>query len=144
MRIRPSTLHLYTTNTAIARRKMSAAKDIVPRAEGATRSVSNSWSASQQLPTRAAPSTSPSLAFHSPPTGVSIGPFGGAMAARAKSLTPFATEDIKVLLLENVNATGQDLLRAQGYQVEALTTSLGEDELIARIKYRPSPRRNPD
>jgi D-3-phosphoglycerate dehydrogenase len=56
------------------------------------------------------------------------------MAHRSKSLTRFATGDMRVLLLENVNATGQDLLRAQGYQVEALTTSLGEDELVERIK----------
>jgi D-3-phosphoglycerate dehydrogenase len=71
--------------------------------------------------------------------------FAAAMAAQhqppsaARSLKPFATADIKVLLLENVNATGQDLLRAQGYQVEALSTSLAEDELVERIKSVPSP-----
>jgi len=119
---------------------MSSAKDIIPpRAGRVSRSaVSNSWSA-QQLP--APLSTSPSLAFHSPPrpsmgAGASL---AAAMAAQhpARSLTPFATADIKVLLLENVNATGQDLLRAQGYQVEALSTSLGEDELVKRIKSLP-------
>ena len=51
-----------------------------------------------------------------------------------KALKPFATKDIKVLLLENVNKTGQDILREQGYQVEALKTSLKEDELIEKIK----------
>ncbi len=53
----------------------------------------------------------------------------------SKTLKPFATKDIKVLLLENVNKTGQDILRGQGYQVEALKTSLKEDELIEKIRY---------
>lgn len=52
-----------------------------------------------------------------------------------KHLKPFATEDIKILLLENVNKTGRDLLEAQGYQVTFLKTSLPEDELIAKIRW---------
>lgn len=52
----------------------------------------------------------------------------------AKSLKPFATEDIKVLLLENVNQTGRDILSDQGYQVEFLKSSLPEDELIEKIR----------
>ena len=44
------------------------------------------------------------------------------------------TEDIKILLLENVNKIGQDLLSQQGYQVEALKSSLPEDELIEKIR----------
>ena len=52
----------------------------------------------------------------------------------AKQLTAFATEDIKILLLENVNQTGRDALTKQGYQVEALKSSLTEDQLIAKIK----------
>ena len=60
--------------------------------------------------------------------------------ASAKSLKPFATEDIKILLLENVNKTGRDILTAQGYQVEALKSSLPEDELINKIRWgRSSP-----
>lgn len=39
-----------------------------------------------------------------------------------------------MLLLENVNQTGQDILRKQGYQVEALKSSLPEDELIEKIR----------
>lgn len=55
-------------------------------------------------------------------------------ALRSKKLKPFVTEDIKILLLENVNQTGRDVLNKQGYQVESLKTSLGEDELIQRIR----------
>lgn len=39
-----------------------------------------------------------------------------------------------MLLLENVNQTGRDILRKQGYQVEALKSSLPEDELIEKIR----------
>lgn len=57
-----------------------------------------------------------------------------ASASGAKQLKPFNTEDIKILLLENVNQTGQDILKAQGYQVEFLKTSLPEDKLIEKIR----------
>lgn len=52
----------------------------------------------------------------------------------ATQLKPFVTEDIKILLLENINQTGRDVLIKQGYQVDFLKTSLGEDELIQRIR----------
>lgn len=55
-------------------------------------------------------------------------------SAKAKQLKPFATEDIRILLLENINETGRDILLKQGYQVEALKTSLSEDELIEKIR----------
>src|SRR3569833_3414799 len=67
-------------------------------------------------------SVSPTTTFHSPPH------FSGG--ARAKQLKPFDSKDFKVLLLENVNQTGRDILKEQGYQVEALKSSLPEDELI--------------
>lgn len=54
--------------------------------------------------------------------------------APPKKLQPFKESDFKILLLENVNKTGQDILRAQGYQVEALKSSLPEDQLIEKIK----------
>jgi D-3-phosphoglycerate dehydrogenase / 2-oxoglutarate reductase len=54
--------------------------------------------------------------------------------AAAKQLKPFREEDIKILLLENVNKTGVDILRGQGYQVETMKSSLGEDQLIDKIK----------
>ena len=80
-------------------------------------------------------SVSPAATFHSPPSS-----FGGASMSRtttnsvAKQLKPFDTQDIKILLLENVNQSGKDILSAQGYQVEALKTSLPEDELIKKIR----------
>ena len=51
-----------------------------------------------------------------------------------KPLKPFREQDIKILLLENVNQTGRDMLKGQGYQVEFLKSSLPEDQLIEKIK----------
>ncbi len=102
------------------------AQDIGPNANGLSRQVSRSLSIS----------TSPTTTFHSPASS-----FGGAQLTRKttgafpKPLKPFATEDIKILLLENVNQTGQDLLKGQGYQVEFLKSSLPEDKLIEKIRY---------
>ena len=56
------------------------------------------------------------------------------LRAEAKQLKPFNTEDVKILLLENVNQTGRDILTGQGYQVEFLKSSLPEDQLIEKIK----------
>lgn len=58
------------------------------------------------------------------------------MAGRGapKPLKPFNTQDIKILLLENINEAGRDVLQRQGYQVEALKTSLSEDQLIEKIR----------
>lgn len=61
------------------------------------------------------------------------------IASKAKQLKPFATEDIKILLLENINQTARDLLAKQGYQVEFVRTSLPEDELIDKLRYGSSP-----
>lgn len=80
-------------------------------------------------------SPSPATVFQSPP--LSQGSFMARLpqrAAPAKQLKPFNTEDIKILLLENVNQTGRDILEAQGYQVEFLKTSLPEDQLIEKIR----------
>lgn len=55
-------------------------------------------------------------------------------SSTTKTLKPFNKQDIKVLLLENVNQSGIEILRGQGYQVECLKTSLPEDELIDKIK----------
>ena len=51
-----------------------------------------------------------------------------------KTLKPFSTGDIKILLLENVNATAIGIFQNQGYQVEFYKSSLPEDELIEKIK----------
>jgi D-3-phosphoglycerate dehydrogenase len=74
-------------------------------------------------------SSSPNATFHSP-----VNSFGAMRKPSAKQLKPFNTQDIKVLLLENVNETGQNILRGQKYQVEALKASLPEDQLIEKIK----------
>ncbi|KAM5342746.1 hypothetical protein ACJ41O_013712 [Fusarium nematophilum] len=89
----------------------------------AQREVSHSWD--QNL------STSPVASFHSPPSS-----WAAHLPSRAapKALKPFNSQDIKILLLENVNVTGQEILRGQGYQVEAIKTSLPEDQLIEKIR----------
>jgi D-3-phosphoglycerate dehydrogenase len=108
---------------------MSNAQDIQPgRVDTGSKSVSNSWAANSL----AAPA-SPIATFSSPPSswGGNLARHGGA----PKQLKPFKSQDIKILLLENVNQSGRDILSGQGYQVEALKTSLPEDELIEKIKY---------
>ena len=74
----------------------------------------------------------------SPPT-LRQSPSWGTRTANApastKHLKPFNSEDIKILLLENVNQTGRDILNAQGYQVTSMKSSLPEDELIERIRW---------
>lgn len=80
-------------------------------------------------------SVSPTATFHTP--GASFPHSIGSIAAReetARQLKPFETTDIKILLLENVNQSGRDILMGQGYQVEFLKTSLPEDELIEKIR----------
>ncbi len=82
-------------------------------------------------------STSPSASFHHPARSQSSS-FGAGLPSRSaateKQLTPFNTQDVKILLLENVNTAGQEILKKQGYQVEALKTSLPEDQLIEKIR----------
>jgi len=101
---------------------MSSAQDI-PSPTRLARAVSHSLS------------ISPTATFHSPPSS-----FGGSQLTRAatapkqRELKPFNTEDIKILLLENVNQSGIDILASQGYQVETLKSSLPEDQLIERIR----------
>jgi D-3-phosphoglycerate dehydrogenase len=110
---------------------MTPAQDI---AGSLARSVSNSLNLS----------TSPALSFHSPPGTFRQPPLNSSNSFNnstqshaqqlAKQLKPFDTKDIKVLLLENVNEAGVDILRGQGYQVEAIKASLGEDQLIEKIR----------
>ncbi|OJD14739.1 phosphoglycerate dehydrogenase [Emergomyces pasteurianus Ep9510] len=100
----------------------STARDIRSTPEALARRVSRSLSFS----------TSPSAVFYSSPSSHNVA--HAANAAALKPLKPFATEDIKILLLENVNQTGRDILLKQGYQVEYLKSSLPEDELIEKIR----------
>ncbi|KAF2261073.1 hypothetical protein CC78DRAFT_471348 [Lojkania enalia] len=87
------------------------------------------------------------MAFHSPPLSFQpprgssfqdsarTGSISGISSlVSAKQLKPFDTKDIKVLLLENVNQTGVDILKDQGYQVEFHKSSLPEDQLIEKIR----------
>ncbi|KAJ5641575.1 hypothetical protein N7490_005575 [Penicillium lividum] len=78
-------------------------------------------------------STSPSASFHSP-SSHSSALTRTIPVLNAKHLKPFATQDIKVLLLENVNVAGREILQQQGYQVEFLKSSLPEDQLIEKIR----------
>ena len=103
---------------------MSTAKEIPPSPHRLASTVSHSLSIS---PTATFPSSSSS--------------FGEALARKTtnsatapKQLKPFDTQDIKILLLENVNQSGRDILKSQGYQVEAIKTSLPEDDLIEKIR----------
>ena len=91
---------------------------------------------SGQVSTSLGRSISPMASFHSPPSSYGVNHLSRTNTRPfAKQLKPFATEDIKILLLENVNQTGQDILAKQGYQVEFLKSSLPEDELIAKIRF---------
>lgn len=116
---------------------MTPAQDIAGSVNQLARTVSNSLSLS----------TSPNFSFHSPPSAFRQPPSGSFRDGRAgstpgqslasqlaKQLKPFDTKDIKVLLLENVNEAGVDILKGQGYQVEALKSSLPEDQLIEKIR----------
>lgn len=68
------------------------------------------------------------------PTQSYLAQVGGLNLKATKALKPFSTGDIKILLLENVNATAMNIFKNQGYQVEFYKTSLPEDELIEKIK----------
>lgn len=99
----------------------------------------------QDIPQRAEKTESNVLSVSTSPTatrsGKSFESFPGSLphhmriAGTAKPLKPFDSQDIKILLLENVNQTGKDILTGQGYQVESLKTSLPEDQLIEKIRY---------
>jgi D-3-phosphoglycerate dehydrogenase len=80
---------------------------------------------------------SSSLGLSTSPAGASWTKSGTRLntGSFSKNLKPFATEDIKILLLENINKTGRDLLESQGYQVTFSKSSLLEDELIEKIRW---------
>ena len=48
--------------------------------------------------------------------------------------TSFPKEDIKVLLLENVHASGIEIFKGEGFQVETINRALKEDELAERLQ----------
>ncbi len=41
--------------------------------------------------------------------------------------------EVKVLLVENVHASAHEIFRAEGFQVEAISHALKEDELVAKV-----------
>jgi len=102
---------------------MSAARDIAGE-------LTNAFANSMSL------SVSPTSTFHSP--SPSFGPRNQAAQKASKQLKPFNTGDVRILLLENVNETAQEILKKQGYQVEFHKASLPEDELIEKIRYATS------
>jgi D-3-phosphoglycerate dehydrogenase len=79
-------------------------------------------------------STSPNATFHSPPMSFKNHE-RNLTGAYPKPLKPFDSNAVKILLLENVNETGIDILKSKGYQVECLKTSLPEEQLIEKIRY---------
>lgn len=68
------------------------------------------------------------------PTQSYLSQYSTLAKSTAKALKPFSTGDIKILLLENVNATAIDIFKNQGYQVEFYKSSLPEEELIEKIR----------
>ena len=98
---------------------------------GLSRSISNSLNVSTS-PDASTP-FSPELSFRSQFSNKSdLARTTSSDAAR--QLRPFAQQEIKILLLENVNEVGQKILKDQGYQVEVLKSALQEDDLIEKVK----------
>lgn len=106
--------------------------DIRNPGNGLAHSISNSLSISSSP--EAQRQQSLDMSFQSQYSSMGKGVHRTSTSHAAKQLKPFATGDIKILLLENVNESGQKILRDQGYQVEATKTSMSEADLIDRIK----------
>ena len=54
-------------------------------------------------------------------------------ASRPKVLKPFAVNEIKLLLLENISAEAVQSFKTNGFQVDHFTKAWTEDELVAKI-----------
>lgn len=52
---------------------------------------------------------------------------------RPKVLKPFATTELRILLLENISLDAANSFKAQGFQVDLYPGSWGEQELIEKI-----------
>ena len=48
--------------------------------------------------------------------------------------TSFPTNEIKILLLENIHASAGEIFGAEGFRIETMKQALKEDELIAKIR----------
>jgi len=55
------------------------------------------------------------------------------VATAPNPTTSFPKDQIKVLLLENIHPSAQELLATEGFQVELLSKALPEDELARRV-----------
>ncbi|CAO3678566.1 unnamed protein product [Rhizopus stolonifer] len=54
--------------------------------------------------------------------------------SKPKVLRPFNTNEVKILLLENINETAVNAFKKQGYQVETVPKALAGDELLEKIR----------
>ncbi|KAJ1985739.1 D-3-phosphoglycerate dehydrogenase 2 [Dimargaris cristalligena] len=69
------------------------------------------------------------------PTGLTMSTRRASPPYTERALKPFGVEDVRILLLENINQTAVDILRNAGYQVEHHTKALSEDLLIEKIQH---------
>lgn len=69
-----------------------------------------------------------------PPSSAKLVTIRGLSNGIPKSLQPFDTSAIKVLLLENVNETAVRHLTNAGYQVQHFTRALSEQDLKEKIQ----------
>ncbi|KAF9481007.1 hypothetical protein BDN70DRAFT_876879 [Pholiota conissans] len=74
----------------------------------------------------------------SPVTGVTIhdrfrAHHDSANLRQPKVLHPLENEDLRLLILENISQDAVAIFRSQGWHVDHLSKSLGEDELVAKI-----------
>lgn len=75
------------------------------------------------------PSTSFGSVTYSPP-----GQYGSLSGVRApKVLSPFATGELRLLLLENINQAAVQAFKDEGFQVDFHTRSFSEEELVQKI-----------
>lgn len=108
---------------------------------------------STQIPIKAMTKATEDISLSSPPVSSSFrsSSFGAASSPiqdttlsfgrrrlsikeSVRPLKPFSHNDIKILLLENINSIAIETLKSQGYQVEVLKSSLPTAELIEKIR----------
>ena len=61
-------------------------------------------------------------------------PFAPDSGSQIDSNASFPKHEIKVLLLENVHSSADELFRAEGFALERLKTALSEEELVRRVE----------
>ncbi|KAF8531029.1 hypothetical protein JB92DRAFT_3092582 [Gautieria morchelliformis] len=66
-------------------------------------------------------------------TQVRSGTLAPELVRQAKVLHPVATDELRLLLLENVSQNAVRAFRAQGFQVDHFTKAWSEDELVEKI-----------